>query len=64
MRELKLGIRCHTFRATGMTDHPINGGGIEAAQCVAAQSNAKATGLYRLGNDAVSVGEVEKIGIS
>ena len=33
------------------------------AQRIAAHSNAKTTGLYDRRNDAISVGEVERIGI-
>jgi integrase len=56
-------IRCHTFRATGITDHPTNRGRIEVAQRVPGPANAKTTGLYDRHNDDISVGEVEKIGI-
>ena len=56
-------IRCHTFRATGITDYLTNGGRIEVAQRMAGHSNAKTTGLYDWRNDDVSVGEVERIGI-
>jgi hypothetical protein len=33
-------IRCHTFRATGITDYLTNGGRIEVAQKMAGHSNA------------------------
>jgi len=56
-------IRCHTFRATGITDYLTNGGRIEVAQRMAGHANAKTTGLYDRRNDDISVGEVEKIGI-
>jgi integrase len=36
--------RCHTFRATGITDYLTNGGRIEVAQRMAGHSNAKTTG--------------------
>jgi len=39
-------IRCHTFRATGITDHLTNGGRIEVAQRMAGNANAKSTGLW------------------
>jgi site-specific recombinase XerD len=56
-------IRCHTFRATGITDYLTNGGRIEVAQKMAGHSNAKTTGLYDRRSDDISVGEVERIGI-
>lgn len=36
-------IRCHTFRATGITDYLTNGGRIEVAQRMAGHANAKTT---------------------
>ena len=60
---IETAIRCHTFRATGITDYLTNGGRIEVAQRMAGHSNAKTTGLYDRRNDDISVGEVEKIGI-
>ena len=56
-------IRCHTFRATDITDYLTNGGRIEVAQRMAGHSHVKTTGLYDRRNDHVSVGEVERIGI-
>jgi len=60
---IKTRIRCHTFRATGITDYLTNGGRIEVAQRMAGHANAKTTGLYDRRNDDISVGEVETIGI-
>jgi site-specific recombinase XerD len=57
------GIRCHTFRAMGITDYLTNGGRIEVAQKMAGHSDAKTTGLYDRRSDDISVGEVERIGI-
>ena len=41
-------FRCHTSRATGLTDHLTKGGCIEAARRTAEYWNAKITGLYNL----------------
>jgi site-specific recombinase XerD len=60
---IKTRVRCHTFRATGITDYLTNGGRIEVAQRMAGHANAKTTGLYDRRNDDISVGEVERIGI-
>jgi len=60
---IESAIGCHTFRATGITDYPTNGGRIEVAQRMAGHSNAKRQGLYDRRNDDISVGEVERIGI-
>jgi site-specific recombinase XerD len=60
---IETAIGCHTFRATGITDYLTNGGRIEVAQRMAGHSDARTTGLYDRRNDAVSVGEVERIGI-
>ena len=59
----KTCIRCHTFRAAGITDYLTNGGRIEVSQRMASHANAKTTGLYDRRNDDISVGEVERIGI-
>ena len=56
-------IRCHTFRATGITDYLTNGGRIEVAQKMAGHSKAKTTGLYDRRNDDINVAEIERIGI-
>jgi integrase/recombinase XerD len=60
---IETAIGNHTFRATGITDYLSNGGRIEVAQRMAGHANAKTTGLYDRRSDAISVGEVERIGI-
>jgi integrase len=60
---IETAIGCHTFRATGTTDYPANGGHIEVAQRMAGHSNAKTTGLCGRRNDDVSVGKADRIGI-
>ena len=57
---IETAIARHTFRATGITDYPTNGGRIEVAQRMARHSNAKTTGLHDRRNDDISVGEVER----
>ena len=60
---IKTKICCHTFRATGITAYLQNGGKPEVAQAMAAHESARTTGLYDRRGDAVSLDEVEKIGI-
>jgi site-specific recombinase XerD len=60
---LETAAGCHTFRATGITDYLTNGGKLEIAQRMAGHSNAKTTGLYDRRGDAISLDEVERIGI-
>ena len=54
---------CHTFRATGITAYLENGGTIEKAQAIAAHESPRTTKLYDRTSDAVSLDEVERIGI-
>lgn len=60
---IETAIGCNTFRATGLTDYPTNGGRIEVAQRMAGHSNAKTTGLYDRRTDDISLSEVAKIWI-
>ena len=58
------GICNHTFRGTGITAYLENPEGrLENAQIMAAHSDPKTTRLYDRRNDAVTVDEVERIGI-
>jgi integrase len=57
--ETKIG--CHSFRATGITEHLRNGGRLEVAQQMANHESARTTGLYDLRNDQVSLDEVDCI---
>ena len=56
-------IGCHSFRATGITAYPKNGGRLEVAHRMAAHESARTTGLYDRRTDKVSLDEVERIGI-
>jgi integrase/recombinase XerD len=60
---IKTEIGCHTFRATGITSYLKNGGKLEIAQQMAAHESSRTTGLYDRRDDAISLDEVEKIGI-
>jgi hypothetical protein len=62
-RAAHAGIGCPTFRATGITDYPTNGGTLTVEQRMAGHDNAKTTGLYDQRNDDISLSEVERIGI-
>ncbi|AGA31614.1 site-specific recombinase XerD (plasmid) [Singulisphaera acidiphila DSM 18658] len=52
---------CHTFRATGITVFLQNGGTVEKAQQIAGHESPRTTKLYDRTNDAITVGEVERI---
>jgi integrase len=53
-------ICCHTFRATGITAYLENGG---TAQGIAAHESPRTTKLYDRTSDALTLDEVERIGI-
>jgi len=56
-------IGCHTFRATGITAYLENGGTLERAQAMAAHESPRTTKLYDRTADAITLDEVERIGI-
>jgi len=58
---IKILIGCHTFRPTGITAYPKNGGELEVAQRMAAHESARTTGLYDRRGDEISLDEVERI---
>ncbi|MBI4904364.1 MAG: tyrosine-type recombinase/integrase [Acidobacteria bacterium] len=60
---LPANISCHTFRATGITAYLSNGGRLEVAQQMANHESSRTTGLYDRRGDAISLDEVERIGI-
>jgi len=54
-------INCHSFRATGITTYPQNGGKPEVAQQMAGHESARTTGLYDRRNGTVALDEVERV---
>jgi len=56
-------IRCHTFRATGITAYLQNGGTIENAQAIAAHESPRTTKLYDRTTDEITLDEIERISI-
>ena len=54
---------CHTFRATGITAYLGNGGTMENAQAIAGHESPRTTKLYDHTPDAITLDEVERIGI-
>jgi hypothetical protein len=56
-------IRCHTFRATGITAYPEAGGTLENAQAMAAHESPRTTKLYDRTRDEITLDEVERITI-
>jgi site-specific recombinase XerD len=59
--ETKLGN--HSFRATGITAYLKNGGTLEKAAVMANHASTRTTQLYDRRSDAVSLDEVERIGV-
>jgi integrase len=54
---------CHTFRATGITTHLLNGGTLEHAQTIANHESPRTTNLYDRTREELSLDEMEKIKI-
>jgi len=60
---IKTRIGCHSFRATGITAYLKNGGTLERAAAMANHASTRTTQLYDRRSDAVTLDEVERIGI-
>jgi len=58
---VSLEIRCHTFRATGITEYLRNGGTIEKAAQIAAHESTRTTQLYNRVDDELTLDEIERI---
>lgn len=58
---VSLEIRCHTFRATGITEYLRNGGTVEKAAQIAAHESTRTTQLYNRTDDEVTLDEIERI---
>jgi site-specific recombinase XerD len=54
---------CHTFRATGITTYPQNGGTLEHAQTIANHESPRTTKLYDRTREELTFAEVERIKI-
>lgn len=54
-------IGCHTFRATGVTAYLSNGGTLENAARIASHSSIRTTKLYDRREEAISLGEIERV---
>jgi site-specific recombinase XerC len=59
----RVRIRCHTFRATGITAYLEAGGTLENAQAMAAHESPRTTKLYDRTGDEITLDEVERIAI-
>ncbi len=57
--ETKVGN--HTFRATGITAHLMNGGTLENAAAMANHSSTRTTQLYDRRRDSITLDEVERV---
>lgn len=53
----------HTFRSTGITAYPKNGGKLEVAQHIANHESPRTTKLYDRRSDEISLDEIERIAI-
>ena len=60
---LPTDVRCHTFRATGITNFLQNGGTLEEAQAIAGHESTRTTKLYDRRGDAVTLDAIERITI-
>ena len=60
---LPLTTRCHTMRATGITNYLENGGSLEHARALAAHESSQTTRLYDHSGDRISLDEIERIRI-
>lgn len=56
-------VRCHTFRATGITNFLQNGGKLEEAQAIAAHESTRTTKLYDRRGDEITLDAIERITI-
>ncbi len=54
---------CHTFRATWIPAYLENGGTLEHAQAIAAHASPRTTKLYDRTAEALTLDEIERIGI-
>ena len=54
-------LGCHTWRATGVTVDPENGGRLEHAQQMDDRAPPRTTKLYDRTKDEITIGEVERI---
>ena len=55
--------RCHTFRATAITNYLQNGGSLENARALAAHESSQTTRLYDHSGDQLTLDEIERIRI-
>ncbi len=55
--------RCHTFRATAITNYLANGGSLENARALASHESSQTTRLYDHTDDQLSLDEIERIRI-
>jgi site-specific recombinase XerD len=60
---LPAAVRCHTFRATAITNFLQNGGKLEEAQAIAAHESSRTTKLYDRRDDSITLDAIERITI-
>lgn len=54
-------IRCHSLRATGITNFLQNGGSLENAQAIAAHESPRTIKLYDRTRDELNLDEIERV---
>lgn len=59
--DVSLNVRCHSFRATGITEYLRNGGTVEKAAQIAAHESTRTTQLYNRTDDELTLDEIERI---
>jgi site-specific recombinase XerD len=60
---IRTPIRCHSFRATGVTNYLENGGQLDHAQTMCGHSSAKTTKVYDRREQRIRRAEVERINL-
>jgi integrase len=59
----KIKLRCHVFRATGVTAYLEAGGSLENAHAMAAHESPRTSKRYDRRGDEITLDEMERVGI-
>jgi len=54
-------VGCHSCRATGITNYPLNGGTLERAAAIAGHASTRTTQLYDRRRELVEPDEIERV---
>ncbi len=58
---IKKRLRCHSFRATGITEYMNAGGSLDVAQTIAGHAQLSTTKIYDRSKDRITIEEVERV---